>query len=365
MFKNRVSTVRTLNELTTRSSADRKQPSFDLLHIREDSLLLNGYILPLLQYCSQQLKYLVTGGYGFVGSHLVEDLVADGHEVTVLDNLSNGSLSNLESIKQNITGHISNIEHLRTNYFVDRFDGIFHLATAPRSSSLKDPIQDIETNCKGMISVLEMAKSHNAKVVFTSNSGIYGSKSEGSPIDEMCINNPTTPYDANKLVSEYYCRIYHTLYSVRSTVIRLATVYGERQKVNEKLNWRPLVATLVKNVLNDEQVIIDGDGEQTRDLIYVRDAVQGIRSAMESSIDDADIFLLSTNRETSVNQVLHTIEEVAGKKVSARHGHPIPGDIRRMRYSYAKAKTKLGFEPKYTVIEGVKRIVSFAQTSKD
>ena len=110
-------------------------------------------------------------------------------------------------------------------------------------------------------------------MVFTSNSGIYGSSEDGNAINENSNNNPTTPYDANKLVSEYYCKIYHKIYGIRSTVVRFATVYGERQKVNEKLNWRPLVATLVKNVINDENVKINGDGEQTRDLIYVKDAV--------------------------------------------------------------------------------------------
>ena len=125
------------------------------------------------------------------------------------------------------------------------------------------------------------------------------------PIDENSINNPTTPYDANKLVSEYYCKIYHNIYNTRSAIVRFATVYGERQRVNEALNWRPLVATFVKNVLRKENVTVNGDGQQTRDLIYVKDAVQGVIKAMESSSNSAEIFLLSTNTETSVNKVLH------------------------------------------------------------
>ena len=129
------------------------------------------------------------------------------------------------------------------------------------------------------------------------------------------VNNPTTPYDANKLVSEYYSKIYYNIHGVKSALVRFATVYGERQKVNEKLNWRPLVATFVKNVVNDESVKINGDGEQTRDLIYVKDAVQGVVKAMNSSVNNADIFLLSTNTETSVKQVLQFVEDIVGKKV--------------------------------------------------
>ena len=307
------------------------------------------------------MKYLVTGGFGFIGSHLVEELVNNGHEITVLDDLSNGQLGNLYGSKNGITSYLTNVEQLQKTYFTESFDGIFHLATAPRSSSLNDPMRDIETNCKGMIAVLELAKYHGAKVVFTSNSGIYGSKGYGSAIDESSANDPTTPYDANKLVSEYYCNIYHKIHAVRSVVIRLATIYGERQKVNEKLNWRPLVATLAKNVVNDEQVVIDGDGEQTRDLVYVKDVVQGIMRAMESSIDNAEVFLLSTNKETSVNQVLQVIEEIVGKKADVRYGPPLKGDIRRMRYSYAKAKSKLGFEPKYDIHDGIRKIVDYLQ----
>jgi nucleoside-diphosphate-sugar epimerase len=306
------------------------------------------------------MKYLVTGGYGFVGSHLAEQLVKDGHQVTVLDNLSNGQLNNLNNIKKDITSYVSNIEDLQSASIKERFDGIFHLATAPRSSSLKDPMTDIETNCKGMIAVLELAKEHKAKVVFTSNSGIYGSASGSNSIDENAMNNPTTPYDANKLVSEYYCRIYHNIHRVRSTVVRFATVYGERQQVNEKLNWKPLVATFVKNVMNNEEVVINGDGQQTRDLIYVADAVQGVIKAMDSQADDANIFLISTNTETSVNQVLHHIQEITEVKVKTRFTEPLSGDIRRMKYDYSKAKIKFGFEPKFSIHDGIKKLVEYS-----
>ncbi len=173
-------------------------------------------------------------------------------------------------------------------------------------------MRDIESNCKGMIAVLELAKNHGAKVVFTSNSGIYGSSVDGSAINESSVNNPTTPYDANKLVSEYYSKIYYNIHGVKSALVRFATVYGERQKVNEKLNWRPLVATFVKNVVNDKSVKINGDGEQTRDLIYVKDAVQGVVKAMNSSVNNTDVFLLSTNTETSVKQVLQFVEDIVG-----------------------------------------------------
>ena len=308
-------------------------------------------------------KFLVTGGLGFVGSHLVEELMEIGHKVTVLDNLSNGNIQNLSHV-EGITKDISNVENLETTHFSEKFDGIFHLATSPRSSSLDDPIRDIETNCKGMIRVLEIAKKNNAKVVFTSNSGIYGSAEEEKAIDENSINNPTTPYDADKLVSEYYCKIYHNIHGVKSAVVRFATVYGERQVVNEKLNWRPLVATFVKKIVNNEEVTINGDGKQTRDLIYVKDAVQGVIKAMNSSSNNANIFLLSTKTETSVNDVFHLIEDIVGLKAKIRKTDPLKGDIRRMKYDYNKAKEKLGYEPKFSVKDGIERLVKYEQERK-
>ncbi len=290
----------------------------------------------------------------------MEELIEKDNNVTALDDLSNGQLTNLEHVK-NVTKKIANVEKIQPTDFSEKFDGIFHLATAPRSSSLTDPITNIETICKGMIAVLELAKKHDAKVVFTSNSGIYGSTSDGSPIDENSLNNPTTPYDANKLVSEYYCKIYHNIYGVKSTVVRFATVYGERQTVNEKLNWRPVVATFVKNLVNDEVVEINGDGNQTRDLIFVKDAVQGVIKAMKSQVEDADIFLLSNNKETSVNEILHTAEDVVGTKARIKHTDPLKGDIRRMRYNNSKAKQKLGFEPKYAIKDGIERLVKYTR----
>ena len=149
-------------------------------------------------------NFVVTGDFGFIGSHLTEEELYNAcYYVTVFDHLNNGDQNNLLHLKNKITLYTSNLEQIKSTIFSKEFDGIFHLATAPRSSSLKDPLRDIETNCKGMISVLELAKKDDAKVVvFTSNSGNYGSKNNSSSIDENSLNNPTTPCDANKMVSE-------------------------------------------------------------------------------------------------------------------------------------------------------------------
>lgn len=302
------------------------------------------------------MRYLVTGGMGFVGSHLTEYLVSQGHDTIVLDNLSNGKHENIGTVSNRVRKVIAQVEHV-DNLEFEKLDGIFHLATHPRSFSLKDPKRDIETNCKGMIAVLELARKHDAKVVFTSNSGIYGSMTGDKPITEKSGDNPTTPYDANKLVSEHYCKIYNRIHGVRSCIVRFATVYGPRQVVNERLNWRPLVSTFVKNILEREPIVINGDGKQTRDLLYVKDAVQGVVKAMASRVENADVHLISTNTETSVNAVLVAIERMTGIIPEVQYTAALAGDIRRMRYDYSKAKAALGYEPKYSFIEGLAQML--------
>ena len=335
------------------------------------------------------MKYLVTGGCGFVGSHLVDELLENGHYVVVIDDMSNGKITNLpvkivnptyatpsyQILKKwedkltiinidinDISVSTDNSSEDNSLFSLDEpFDGIFHLATHIRSFSLQDPKRDIEVNCVGMISVLELARKHRAKVVFTSNSGIYGS---GANVDETFSDNPLTPYDTNKLASEWYCKIYHNIYGVECATVRFATVYGERQVVNESLNCKPLVSTFVQNIVNNEQVIINSDGKQTRDLLYVKDAVQGVIKAMNSDVIDGSVCLISTHTETSVNEVFNIIKKLTGYTKEPIYNKALLGDIRRMCLNNSKAKKTIGFEPRYTSIEGIKRLVDYEKKKK-
>lgn len=297
------------------------------------------------------MKYVVTGGAGFVGSYLVDRLVNDNHEVIVIDDFSNGSLENLNGVDVEIRE-----QNIVTSDIPD-CDGIFHLATVPRSFSFDDPKNDIEVNCKGMINVLESAKNSGAKVVFTSNSGIAGSMDLHTPIDENYPDRPSTPYDADKLVCEHYCKMYHNVYGVKCANVRFATIYGYRQVVNEKINWKPLVATFLKQMKNKEQVYINGDGKQTRDLTYVRDAVQGVIKAMNSNVDDGSVGIISTTTETSVNEVFEILKEKTGYKLDPIYNESLKGDLKSMKLSYQKAYRLYGYEPKYTPFQGIDEMV--------
>jgi len=302
---------------------------------------------------------VITGGAGFIGSHLIECLVNEDVKITILDDFTNGSRKNFESYKDQvevIEFDISNsnwdhLSHLNP-------DTIFHLAVHPRSFSLQDPKRNMEVNVLGTLNVFEFARKKNSKVIYTSNSGICGDP-KFFPVTEDHPIDCKTPYDANKLIGEHYAKIFFKIYGVPSVIFRLATVYGERQTVNIKLGWKPIIANLVQTVENNQIPIINWDGEQTRDLIYVKDVVNCLILGAKSKVKNAEMFLLSTNKETSVNEAYKIICEITGKKITPKYQEKLPGDLRRMILSYEKAKNAFGYVPKYTVHEGIRRYIEW------
>jgi len=307
---------------------------------------------------------MITGGAGFVGSHLVESLLKENMNILVVDDFSTGNLKNLESNLEKI--ELIKFDISQTNWSeLDYFkpDTIFHLATHPRSFSLTDPVKNTEINAKGMINVLEFAKKHQSRVIYTSNSGICGDPLY-FPINEDHPIDCKTPYDANKFVGELYAKIYYQIHGVYSIIFRLATVYGERQRVNEQFDWRPLVPSLVKSVISNEIPKIQWDGKQTRDLIYVKDVVDCLMKGAKSKNQGGEMFLLSTNTETSVNDTLKIICEITDKKVNPIYEEKNPGDLRRMKISFDKANKQLGYCPKVSLKDGIKQFIDWYKDSE-
>jgi len=304
--------------------------------------------------------FLITGGAGFIGSHLTEKLLRNGAAVVIVDDFSNGTMANLEKVKDKVTVLKHDISasfaQLKEALGDHRFDGIFHLACFPRSLSLKDPFRDLEVNAKGMLNVLELARLNKAKVVFTSNSGIYGDP-EYLPIDEKHPDKPSTPYDANKLVSEYYLKIYYHIYGIPIAICRLATVYGERQRT--KPEWKPVIPEFATRVWRGESPVIYWDGEQTRDLIYVKDVVQGLAKAFASESTADEVFILGTSIETSVNRIYQIICQALGKQIEPTRAGKVAGDIRSMKLSFEKAERTFGFKPEYSLEQGVKNYIDW------
>ncbi|NDB51710.1 MAG: NAD-dependent epimerase/dehydratase family protein [Nitrosopumilaceae archaeon] len=307
---------------------------------------------------------VVFGGAGFVGSHLVEALLKQDKNITVVDDFSNGSQNNLSAVSDKIKIIKFDIVNKDWSSLMDlKPDVIFHLATHPRSFSLQDPIKNADVNVIGMINVLDFAKKKNSKLIYTSNSGICGDP-QFLPVTEEHPIDCKTPYDANKLIGEHYAKIYQKIYGLYITIFRLATVYGERQIVNEELGWRPIIPNLVKKLEQNETPIINWDGEQTRDLIYVKDVADCLIKGSESNDQNGEMFLLSTNKETSVNEALRVISEVTGKNIAPTYTEKNPGDIRRMVLSYEKAKKAFGYSPRVSLKEGVTRYVDWYRSAK-
>jgi len=308
--------------------------------------------------------YLITGGAGFVGSHLTDALLAKGHKVVIIDDFSNGSMENIKHhgkkitvIRGDVSWPVAKLQKLFSGY---RFAGIFHLACWPRSLSLDEPERDIEVNAIGTLHMLQIAQQHKCKLVFTSNSGILGNP-KYIPMDEKHPDQPTTPYDADKLVGEYFCRIYKNIHKVDVGIVRFAAVYGDRQRVKE--GWKPLIAEFVGQVSKNKPAVIEWDGKQTRDFIYVKDAVQGVLKAMAGNTGD-EYYLISTNTEVSVGQIYDTVNKLLGKNIPPIRKPQKPGDLRRMKLSYAKAKKTIGYTPKYTLEEGVRNYIRWSLGEK-
>jgi UDP-glucose 4-epimerase len=305
------------------------------------------------------LKLLVTGGAGFVGSHFVE-MYSHENEITVIDDLSNGTLGNIKDVRKRIRLLTVDVSKptvprmLKTG----KVEGIIHLACHPRSFSFKNPTRDVEVNLRATMNVLELARQHDAKLVFTSNSGIYGDP-QYLPMDEQHPVNCKTPYDVNKYASELQMRTYRMQYGLRTVVCRLATVYGPRQRVNEKLGWRPVVATFLEYLTQGKRPVVFGDGNQTRDLIYVKDVADGLMKAFNSTHADGEVFNLSTGTETSINTLMGMVTDILGQSVEAEHGPPSVGDLRRMCCSNEKAKKVFGFEIRYPLKEALREYINW------
>jgi len=308
------------------------------------------------------VRSLVTGGTGFVGSHLTEELVRRGREVVVVDDLSNGRIDNVAAVESRITFKRHDITlGLDSLEEAKKLDEIYHLACYPRQISFADPIRDCQVNLIGAIFCAELARKTGAKVLFTSNTGIV-SNPPSLPVDETFAPNPLTPYDTHKLASEYMLKAYHKYHGVRAVTVRFASIYGPRQRVNEKLGWRPVIPEFVTRFLRGEVPTIDGDGRQTRDFLYVKDAVRGVVQAMESKAVEANnggMFILGTCVETSINSICSAIVELLSSKAKAEHGPAKLEDIMRMRYDYTKAKTTFGFDPGTPLKDGLRETVEF------
>jgi UDP-glucose 4-epimerase len=302
------------------------------------------------------MRILVTGGAGFVGSHLVEKLVDQKHIVTVLDDLSNGKKENLKDVYSKIHFFKHDVSQPFEEHFSrSSLDAIYHLTCFPRSKSFEDPKRDVEVNVIGMVNALELAKKKKAKVIFSSNSGIYDTSK--IPIVESTPDNPKTPYDLDKLHAEEFLKLYDQPFGIDYTIFRFATVYGPRQNVSP--DWKPVVLEFISSLRKGQRPTIYWDGEQTRDFIYVDDLVNALVLSLDNKLAKKETLILGSGKETSINELYHLVSRNLGINIEPLREAMKLGDIRRMRYDCNKAERILGWKANTSLETGIRKIIEF------
>lgn len=301
------------------------------------------------------MKILVTGGAGFIGSHLVDAFLQQGHGVAVIDNLVTGQRENLNP---NATFYEMDIRDaaVKEVFQQEKFDVVCHQAAQMDvRKSVEDPRYDAEVNILGTLNLLQASVATGVKkFLFASTGGaIYGEQIE-FPATEEHPTWPASPYGVSKLTCEKYIHYYSQVYHLQYALLRYANVYGPRQNPHGEAG---VVAIFTKKMLAGEQPVINGDGKQTRDYVYVGDVVDANLRALQ--YPENDYFNVGTGIETDVNHIFHFIREAVGADIPEQHGPAKPGEQRRSVLSYEKAKKLLGWEPKVKLPEGITRTVEY------
>ncbi len=300
--------------------------------------------------------YLVTGGAGFIGSHLVAHLLAQGHHVRVLDDLSTGKRENLplDPACQLCIGDVSHRTMVRSA--MQGVAGVFHLAavaSVPRSTEAWS--ESHRVNQTGTVNVLEAARAHRTPVVYASSAAIYGDNAD-TPLTEASIASPISAYGVDKYGSELHARVASTLHGVPTVGLRFFNVFGERQDPSSP--YSGVISIFAHRILARSEITLYGDGEQTRDFIYVGDVAQMLYRAMQRADTTPRVFNACTGRSTSIKQLAETIMGLTGVKVAIHHAAHRSGDIRRSVGDPTQVRDFLDFSADPLLSVGLGRYLS-------
>ena len=304
------------------------------------------------------MRVLVTGGAGFIGSHIVDLLIDGGHSVAVVDNLSGGKAERVPRGVRLYRADIAEPE-LGEVFERERPEAVIHQAAQVSvACSVRDPMSDARVNVIGSLNLLEQCKAHGVrKVIFASSAAVYGDP-VSLPVDEEHPARPSSPYGASKYSVEEYLRIYRELYGLDYTALRYSNVYGPGQDAQGEGG---VVAIFTHRVVRGEPVEIHGDGEQTRDLVYVRDVARANVLALERG--GGERINVSCGTETSVKELVRSLGRLVGRDLVVRHGPPRAGDIRRSVLANEKAVRLLGWRPEVTLESGLKEVLAYESAS--
>ena len=301
-------------------------------------------------------RAIVTGGAGFIGSHLAEKLLTRGYQVIILDDLSTGKRGNILPILtqgdiQFIEGSVTDLPLL--NKLFQNVSYVFHLAAIPSvPRSIEDPQATHEANTTGTLNVLLAARDNGVKkVIYASSCAVYGDTAT-LPIREDMSPNPQSPYAVTKLAGEYYCQVFHQVYGLPTVCFRYFNVYGPRQDPGSQ--YAAVIPAFIQKVLDKRPSIIFGDGEQTRDFTFIKDVVDVNILAAES--DATGVCNIGRGERVSINRLAELVIKLVGNSVEPVHQEPKPGDIRHSLADISRAR-QFGYNPKYNLEEGLRETI--------
>lgn len=301
------------------------------------------------------MRILVTGGAGFIGSHVVDAYLLTGHEVTVVDDLSTGKPENVNPKSKFFKLNIGANE-LRDLFKDGNFDVVnHHAAQIDVRKSVADPILDARINIISTLNLLENCVRGKVKgLIFASTGGaIYGEQEE-FPAKESHPANPLSPYGIAKLACEHYLSFYKNTHGLKSTILRYANVYGPRQDPHGEAG---VVAIFTRKLLKDEQPLINGDGMQTRDFVYVGDVVRA--NCLALSYNCGGVFNIGTGKEVTINKLFKELVNIVGVNIRERYGPQNSGEQKRSVIDFEKAKKTLGWSPQVFLDAGLKCTVDY------
>ncbi|MPL60453.1 UDP-glucose 4-epimerase [bioreactor metagenome] len=297
------------------------------------------------------MKVLVTGGAGFIGSHIVEQLLEEKHQVVIIDDLSTGLLTNIQPQAEFIKMDICSQE-LNDVLETEKFDYVIHLAAQTMvPKSMDRPDFDCHVNILGTVNLLEACRKNQVKrIIFASSAAVYGDDNQ-PPIKENAITNPASFYGLSKLTVEKYLELYYKLFGLEYIVLRYANVYGERQGDTGEGG---VISIFTRKLQKDEVVQVHGDGGQTRDFIYVGDiAKANLQSLLTTNANR--VYNISTKTETSINTLLELLSKVSGRTTEKLYTSPREGDIYRSSLDNNAACQLLNWQPKTRLVDGLAR----------
>lgn len=304
-------------------------------------------------------KALVTGGAGFIGSHLIEGLLARGWDVRVLENFSTGHRENIKPLINQIDLLEGDVCNLTTVRFAARnVDVIFHHAALPSvARSVANPLESNEVNITGTLSVLLAARDNGVKrVVYAASSSAYGDQ-PALPKVETMMPEPLSPYAVGKLAGEMYARTFTRLYGLSTVSLRYFNVFGPRQ--DPTTQYAGVIAKFISCALAGKPYPVYGDGEQSRDFTYVENVVQVNLLAADAQLDHAPVINIAFGERTTLNQIIKLLNEITHQNLPAHYAPERPGDVRHSHADLTLARKLLGYNPTVDLREGLRRTLEW------